>query len=72
MTEDVRQTLSTERVPEWCIVFHRPVPDRILAWYRMGRLKRTDEATLETHLLLCPICQLQLGDLRLPAPINQC
>jgi len=54
---------SQECAPEWCAVFHHPVPDQVLVWYRMGRLKTSDEETLESHLVLCPICQLQLGDL---------
>ncbi len=64
-TDEAIEACSRERTLEWCVVFHHPVPDQVLVWYRMGRLKSSDEATLESHLVLCPICQLQLGDLEL-------
>jgi len=42
----------------------RHIPDRMLIQYRAGLLDQECSDTLEAHLLLCPTCQLQLGDLR--------
>jgi len=41
----------------------RHIPDRILIQYRSGLLDKNRSDALEGHLLLCPTCQLQLGDL---------
>lgn len=46
----------------------RHVPDRMLIQYRAGLLDKACSDTLEAHLLLCPTCQLQLGDLLPPTP----
>jgi hypothetical protein len=53
--------------PAWKAVFHDYLPDRVLVWYRQGLLSAEDREMLEAHLALCPICQLQLGDLNDPA-----
>jgi len=42
------------------------IPDWALRRYRDGSLEHCDSERLENHLLLCPICQLQLEDL--PSP----
>jgi hypothetical protein len=39
------------------------MPDRTLIQYQAGLLDKERAETLEAHLLLCPTCQLQLGDL---------
>jgi len=44
----------------------RHVPDRTLVQYRAGLLDQERSDTLEAHLLLCPTCQLQLGELLPP------
>jgi hypothetical protein len=44
----------------------RHVPDRTLLQYRAGLLDKERSDTLEEHLLLCPTCQLQLGELLPP------
>ena len=44
----------------------RHVPDRMLIQYRAGLLDKECSDTLEAHLLLCPICQLQLENLLPP------
>ena len=46
----------------------RHVPDRMLIQYRAGLLDKECSNTLEAHLLLCPMCQLQLEDLLPPTP----
>ena len=42
------------------------MPDRTLIRYRAGLLDKECSETLESHLLLCPTCQLQLEDLLPP------
>ena len=42
------------------------MPDRTLIRYRAGLLDKQSSEMLETHLLLCPTCQLQLEDLLPP------
>lgn len=39
------------------------LPDSTLLRYRVGALDRESVDVLEEHLVLCPTCQLQLGDL---------
>ena len=48
----------------WMFEIH--VSDRVLMRYRKKLLPPPAEQTLEAHLVLCPVCQLQLGDLPLP------
>jgi hypothetical protein len=50
----------------WMFEVH--VSNRVLIRYRKGLLSSLEIETLESHLLLCPVCQLQLGDLPLPEP----
>jgi hypothetical protein len=49
-------------------LLNRHIPDRTLIQYRAGLLDKERSETLEAHLLLCPTCQLQLGDLLPPTP----
>lgn len=51
---------------EWMFEVH--VPDRVLIRYRKRLLSPLEEQSLEVHLVLCPVCQLQLVDLPLPDP----
>ena len=44
-------------------LLRRHMPDRALIHYRAGLLDKERSEMLETHLLLCPTCQLQLEDL---------
>ena len=43
------------------------MPERALIEYRAGLLDKECSDILEAHLLLCPTCQLQLGDM--PPPV---
>jgi hypothetical protein len=47
-------------------LLRRHLPDRTLTQYRAGLLDKECSDMLETHLLLCPTCQLQLEDLLPP------
>jgi hypothetical protein len=47
-------------------MFETHVSNRVLVRYREGSLSSLELETLESHLVLCPVCQLQLGDLPLP------
>ena len=44
----------------------RHISDTTLIQYRAGLLDKKRFDMLEAHLLLCPTCQLQLGDLLPP------
>ena len=44
----------------------RHLSDTTLIEYRAGLLDKKHVDMLEAHLLLCPTCQLQLGDLAPP------
>lgn len=44
----------------------RHVSDRTLVQYRAGLLDQERSDTFEAHLLVCPTCQLQLGELLPP------
>ena len=46
----------------------RHISDTTLIRYRAGLLDKKRFDMLEAHLLLCPTCQLQLGDLLPPTP----
>ena len=50
-------------------LLRRHIPDRMLIQYRAGLLDKERSDTLEEHLLLCPTCQLQLGDLLPPTAV---
>lgn len=54
---------------EWMFEIH--VPDRVLIRYRKRQLSPREVQDLEVHLVLCPVCQLQLVDLPLPEPGNR-
>lgn len=44
-------------------IFFQHVSDSVLIRYTKGQLNSRERTILESHLLLCPICQMQLGDL---------
>jgi hypothetical protein len=44
-------------------MFRRHIPDGVLKRYRAGLLEKLSHDMLENHLLLCPICQLQMSDM---------
>jgi hypothetical protein len=44
----------------------RHISDRTLIQYRAGLLDKECSDRLDTHLMLCPTCQLQLEDLLPP------
>lgn len=46
---------------EWMFEVH--VPNRVLVRYRKRLLSPPEVRALEVHLVLCPVCQLQLADL---------
>ena len=50
-------------------MFETHVSDRVLMRYRKALLVPPVAQTLEDHLVLCPVCQLQLGDLPFPEPV---
>jgi hypothetical protein len=55
--------LHRGRPAGWEVTFHECLPNQLLIWFRTGRLRPQDAEILETHLCLCPICQLQLSNL---------
>ena len=57
---------NPELVFQWMFEVH--VPDRVLIRYRKKLLSPLEVKALEVHLVVCPVCQLQLGDLPLPDP----
>ena len=62
----IAEANSSNRDPlfEWMFEVH--VPDRVLIQYRKRLLSTREVHDLESHLVLCPVCQLQLVDLPLP------
>ena len=44
-------------------LLRRHISDTTLIQYRAGLIDKERFDMLEAHLLLCPTCQLQLGDL---------